>query len=133
MQSFDAAPFIVISETTRYQPATDTPESHGVAAIVGGSDLGAPCATPERVEEALRSVVDPELSLSVVDLGLIYGIVIDGPTVRITMTLTAPGCLLHAVMADWVRRAALRVPGVERVEVAVTFDPPWSPARIAAS
>jgi len=42
-------------------------------------------------------------------------------------------CPLHAVMADWVRRAALRVPGVERVEVTLTFDPPWSPARIAAS
>jgi metal-sulfur cluster biosynthetic enzyme len=76
--------------------------------------------------------VDPELSLSVVDLGLIYGIAMDGATVRITMTLTAPGCPLHEVMAGWVRRAALRVPGVEQVEVTLTFDPPWSPARIAA-
>jgi len=77
-------------------------------------------------------VLDPELSLSVVDLGLVYGIAIDGPTVRITMTLTAPGCPLHDVMADWVRRAVLAVPGVQEVEVNLTFDPPWTPARIAA-
>ena len=89
--------------------------------------------SPEQITEGLREVFDPELGMSVVDLGLIYGIVIDGPTVRIAMTLTAPGCPLHGVMADWVRRATLRVPGVERVEVTLTFDPPWSPARIAAS
>ena len=77
-------------------------------------------------------MLDPELSLSVVDLGLVYGIAIDGPTVRITMTLTAPGCPLHDVMADWVRRAVLAVPGVQEVEVNLTFDPPWTPARIAA-
>ena len=77
-------------------------------------------------------MLDPELSLSVVDLGLIYGIAIDGRTVRITMTLTAPGCPLHDVMADWVRRAVLEVPGVQQVEVNLTFDPPWTPARIAA-
>ena len=67
-----------------------------------------------------------------VDLGLIYGIAIDGRTVRITMTLTAPGCSLHDVMADWVRRAVLAVPGVQQVEVNLTFDPPWTPARITA-
>ena len=77
-------------------------------------------------------MLDPELSLSVVDLGLVYGIAIDGRTVRITMTLTAPGCPLHDVMADWVRRAVLAVPGVQEVEVNLTFDPPWTPARIAA-
>ena len=48
------------------------------------------------------------------------------------MTLTAPGCPLHDVMADWVRRAVLAVPGVQKVEVNLTFDPPWTPARITA-
>ena len=67
-----------------------------------------------------------------VDLGLIYGIAIDGRTVRITMAFTAPGCPLHDVMADWVRRVVLAVPGVQKVEVNLTFDPPWTPARIAA-
>jgi metal-sulfur cluster biosynthetic enzyme len=67
-----------------------------------------------------------------VDLGLIYGIAIDGRTVRITMTLTAPGCPLHDVMPDWVRPVVLAVPGVQKVEVNLTFDPPWTPARITA-
>jgi radical SAM protein with 4Fe4S-binding SPASM domain len=114
-----------------YQPAADAPVSRGAPAIAGGSDHPLARATPEAVRDALRSVMDPELSLSVVDLGLIYGIAIDGSTARITMTLTAPGCPLHEVMADWVRRAALGVPGIEAVEVTLTFDPPWTPARIA--
>jgi metal-sulfur cluster biosynthetic enzyme len=85
---------------------------------------------PARITEALRTVLDPELGLSVVELGLIYGIAIEGGTVRITMTLTAPGCPIHDVMADWVRRAVLGIPGVERVDVTVTLDPPWTAARI---
>ena len=138
---FHQAPFIVIEEMTRacaggparregpgcaYEAATEP------TASPGGADVVASPATPERVTQVLRSVLDPELSLSVVDLGLVYGIAIDGPTVRITMTLTAPGCPLHDVMADWVRRAVLAVPGVQEVEVNLTFDPPWTPARIAA-
>jgi AdoMet-dependent heme synthase len=114
-----------------YQPAAGWPPPRR-SAIAGGSDVAATGVTPEQVTDALRAVLDPELSLSVVELGLIYGIVIDGGTVRITMTLTARGCPLHDVMADWVRRAVLEIPGVEQVEVRLTFDPPWTPARIAA-
>ncbi len=113
-----------------YQPS---PASPGLAGIAGGSDVPATPVTSEQVTDALRSVLDPELSLSVVDLGLIYGVAIEGRAVRITMTLTAPGCPLHDVMTDWVRRAVLGVPGVEHVDVSLTFDPPWTPARIAAS
>ncbi|HJW75990.1 MAG TPA: metal-sulfur cluster assembly factor, partial [Thermoleophilia bacterium] len=47
-----------------------------------------------------------------------------------TMTLTAPGCPVHDLMPEWVRSAVLRVPGVEHVDVALTFDPPWTPDRI---
>jgi radical SAM protein len=115
-----------------YQPAAGSPPPPLLPAIAGGSDVAASGVTPEQVTDALRAVVDPELSLSVVELGLIYGIAIDGRTVRITMTLTAPGCPLHDVMADWVRRAVLEIPGVEQVAVSLTFDPPWTPARIAA-
>ena len=114
-----------------HEPAPEPTASPRPRTISGGADVAASPATPERVTQALRSVLDPELSLSVVDLGLIYGIAIDGRTVRITMTLTAPGCPLHDVMADWVRRAVLAVPGVQQVEVNLTFDPPWTPARIA--
>ena len=49
------------------------------------------------------------------------------------MTLTAPGCPLHAVMTDWVQRVVLGIPGVEHVDVSLTFDPPWTPARITVA
>ena len=97
-------------------------------AIAGGA---APVAVAD-VERALGDVLDPELGLSVVDLGLVYGIDVSGGRVAVTMTLTAPGCPIHDAMAEWVRRAVLRVPGVERVEVLITFDPPWTPDRIRA-
>ena len=69
--------------------------------------------------------------MSVVELGLVYGIDVNRGAVGITMTLTARGCPIHDVMAEWVREAVLKVPGVERVDVTLTFDPPWTPDRIA--
>ena len=89
-----------------------------------------PAPTRTSVMRALASVVDPELGMSVVDLGLIYGIEIDDHHVRVTMTLTAPGCPLHAVLPGWVKTAAQSIPGVNGVEVTLTFQPPWTPDRI---
>ena len=87
-------------------------------------------ASAEAVTAALSTVLDPELAMSVVELGLIYGIDVEDGAVGITMTLTAPGCPLHDVMGEWVRAAVRQVPGVERVDVRLTFDPPWTPDRI---
>lgn len=84
----------------------------------------------DRVTQALREVFDPELGMSVVDLGLIYDVQIDGGRVRITMTLTTQGCPLHDAMTEWVRQALGRIPGVDEVEVAITFEPAWTPERI---
>jgi metal-sulfur cluster biosynthetic enzyme len=84
----------------------------------------------EQVTEALREVFDPELGMSVVDLGLIYAIEIDAGRVRIEMTLTTQGCPLHGSMTEWVRKAVERVPGVVDVAVDLTFEPPWTPDRI---
>jgi metal-sulfur cluster biosynthetic enzyme len=84
----------------------------------------------EQVLEALRAVLDPELGLSVVELGLIYGVEIEAGRVSITMTLTSQGCPLHGALVEWVRRAVSEVPGVDSVQVAVTFDPLWTPHRI---
>jgi AdoMet-dependent heme synthase len=104
--------------------ATPTP-----VAISGGSDAAA-TVTAEQITDALREVLDPELGMSVVELGLIYGIEVSDGAVAITMTLTAPGCPIHEVMSEWVQRAAMTVPGVSRAEVTITFDPPWTPERI---
>lgn len=109
MSVFDRAPC-----PTRCGPGSD----HGVA------------ASAEQVHTALGAVRDPELDMSVVELGLIYGVAVTGSTARITMTLTTHGCPLHAVMVAGVRAAALAVPGIERADVELVFDPPWTPERI---
>lgn len=95
-------------------------------AIAGGSDA----PTREQILQALGGVLDPELGMSVVELGLIYRIDTVNGAVNITMTLTAPGCPVHEVMPGWIRRAVMAVPGVDAVDVRITFDPPWTPDRI---
>ena len=86
--------------------------------------------TREQITEALRDVFDPELGMSVVDLGLIYDVAVDGGRIDITMTLTTQGCPLHDAMTEWVRQAIARIPGVDTVNVSIVFDPPWTPDRI---
>jgi metal-sulfur cluster biosynthetic enzyme len=97
--------------------------------LAGASDSAVVPARAD-IDAALETVLDPELGMSVVALGLVYDVTITAGAVRVTMTLTAQGCPLHEVMTDWVRAALLRVPGVERVEVDITFEPPWTPDRI---
>jgi metal-sulfur cluster biosynthetic enzyme len=86
-----------------------------------------PAVSENAVLTVLETVVDPEIGLSVVKLGMIYGVTIDGGRVHVRMTLTAQGCPLHDVMTEGVRAAITALPGVERVDVEPTFDPPWTP------
>ena len=78
---------------------------------------------------ALAGVVNPELGLDIVELGLVYGVEVGERVVSVTMTLTMAGCPLHDVIVDGVERALAR-PGGPRVDVEVVFDPPWDPGRI---
>ncbi len=84
----------------------------------------------EEVMKALKSVIDWEIGVDVVSLGLIYDVQIkDDEYVKVVMTLTAPGCPLQASIMEQVR-AAVKSLGVKEVEVELTFDPPWSPERM---
>lgn len=83
--------------------------------------------TQEEIMTALRPVIDPEIGLSVVDMGMIREIVIDDSAVEIKMVLTAPGCPLAAMLTEQVRRAAAAAPGVKEVQVTL-LDEPWNPA-----
>ncbi|WP_336276798.1 SUF system Fe-S cluster assembly protein [Bartonella sp. CB178] len=77
---------------------------------------------------ALKTVYDPEIPADIYELGLIYRIDIeDDRSVKIEMTLTAPGCPVAGQMPGWVENAVSTVEGVLRVEVIMTFDPPWTP------
>ena len=87
-------------------------------------------ATREQVMAALATVFDPELGLSIVDLGLVYDVTIEGSRVQVVMTLTTPGCPIHDAMSAWVQQAVGAIPDVEAVDVIVTFEPPWTPDRM---
>jgi metal-sulfur cluster biosynthetic enzyme len=82
------------------------------------------------VFDTLRQVIDPELDCNIVDLGLVYSVAIKGAHVKVTMTLTTPGCPMHESIAAGVQHAVLALDGVEEVEVEVVWDPPWHPAMM---
>ena len=79
------------------------------------------------VEEALTNVIDPELGLDFVELGLVYGIEVDGPKVDVTFTLTSPGCPIGPQVSDQMKEFVGELEGVEAVDVHMTFSPPWTP------
>ncbi len=88
----------------------------------------------DSVREALREVIDPELGENLVELGLVYNIRIDGCRVEVDLTLTTPGCPLHASLQAAAERAIrLMVPGVEEVPVNLVFEPRWTPQRMTAA
>lgn len=73
-------------------------------------------------------MIDPELGVNIVDLGLVYGISVEGGCVRIEMTMTTPACPLGEYLKDLVQSAVTAaVPDVDSVEVALVWEPPWSP------
>lgn len=81
---------------------------------------------------ALKTVYDPEIPADIYELGLIYRIDIeDDRSVKIDMTLTAPGCPVAGEMPGWVQNAVATVEGVMDVEVNMVFDPPWTPDRMS--
>lgn len=88
--------------------------------------VGETTISRNNVDTALASVFDPEIPVSIVDLGLVYRTDIDGNTVNITMTLTAPGCGMGEVLVHDVERRVRQVPNVDAVNVELVFDPAWN-------
>lgn len=88
--------------------------------------------TKDKILEALKEVYDPEIPFNIVDLGLIYDIDIQGGNVKVTMTLTAPGCPMSYFIVEMVKaQIKEKVPEVKNVEVEIVFDPPWTPDRMS--
>ncbi len=92
--------------------------------------MNTPPLAETTILETLRQVVDPEINCNIVDLGLIYGIRIQGAKVAVQMTLTTPGCPMHESIAWGVKAALLGLEGVEDAEVQVVWDPPWHPSMM---
>ena len=102
---------------------------HATAGAAGGS---VPCSEypHDEVWDALREVFDPELAISLVDMGLIVSAQRDGAIARIELTYTAMGCPATEMIHDDMRERLLRVPGIERVEVEEVWEPVWTKARL---
>lgn len=90
--------------------------------------------TEDEVMEALKPVTDPELNLSIVDLGLIYGIDIDEDSheVKVRMTLTSPACPVGPQIMGAVHTQAAELEGVENVDIQLVWSPPWDPKERAS-
>lgn len=83
--------------------------------------------TADLVESLLCDVIDPELGVNIVDLGLVYKVTVDEDRVLVRMTLTTPGCPLGGYLDDEIGRALAQLPGLPRVTVDLVWEPPWRP------
>lgn len=80
----------------------------------------------EKIISVLKEITDPEIDISIWDLGLIYGVDFKEGEVVIRMTLTAPGCPFMSQLTDQVEKKVAQLEGVKKVRVDLVFDPPWS-------
>ncbi|MDG5789174.1 metal-sulfur cluster assembly factor [Evansella sp. AB-P1] len=85
----------------------------------------------EELMKQLESVIDPELGVDVVNLGLIYEVIIKETDVKIVMTLTTPGCPLHDTMINGVKSAIQHHPNVTSCHVELVWEPAWTPERMS--
>ena len=85
-----------------------------------------PPLTEDQVRDLLRGVIDPDIGVNIVDLGLVYGVTIDEGSIRIAMTLTTPACPYGPQLIQETRYIVMAQDGVENVDVDIVWEPPWS-------
>lgn len=122
-----------VSATQETAPETAGRETAGNG-IVSASAIPADelARLTDDIVSALKTVYDPEIPADIYELGLVYKIDIeDDRSVKIDMTLTAPGCPVAGEMPGWVENAVGAVEGISGVEVNMVFDPPWTPDRMS--
>jgi metal-sulfur cluster biosynthetic enzyme len=93
------------------------------------TDVVAP--DPDEITEALQNVIDPELGLDFVELGLVYDVDVEASSVKITYTLTTPGCPIGPQVEEQMREFVGDVDGVSEVVTELVFQPPWSPDKMS--
>jgi len=87
--------------------------------------------TADNILDALRVVIDPELGISVVDLGLVYEVEIDDEVVKVVYTLTSMGCPVGPLIEQQMQQILSQLPGISIIDARLTFDPPWSPEKMS--
>ena len=111
------------------EPATSNNASEHIASRSATADDGGP--TREAVFEALRHVLDPELGINVVDLGLVYDVEVEDGSVRIEYTLTTMGCPIGPLIEQQMQAFVSGVPGVKDVVAQMVLRPAWSPEMMS--
>lgn len=111
-------------ETTPQPEAGVPPQALPTEAPAAAAQAASPIKEAD-VWETLRMVFDPEIPVSIVDLGLVYDVRIEGQKVFVKMTLTMPGCMMGPSIAGDAQMRILSLPGVEEAQVEVVWDPPW--------
>jgi metal-sulfur cluster biosynthetic enzyme len=99
--------------------------------LYDGRGYTQPMPTLEEVEDALSNVIDPELGLDFVELGLIYGVEIDGGNVHVTFTLTTPACPIGPQVTEQIDEFVSELDGVDEVSSSMVFTPPWTPEKMS--
>jgi metal-sulfur cluster biosynthetic enzyme len=118
--------------TTEHLEQPGTNEPNGAAGAADSNDDGDGSPTEEQVRDALRHVVDPELGINIVDLGLVYEVdVSDQGVVHIEYTLTTMGCPIGPLIEHQMQSFLEKVPGVSSVEAEMVLRPPWTPEMMS--
>ena len=112
--------------TAEQQPVPDV----AAAAPDAPTATGAP-PTPDEVMDALSNVIDPELGLDFVELGLIYGVEVQDGNVHVTFTLTTPGCPIGPQVTEQIEEFVGELDGVKSIDSEMVFVPPWSPEKMS--
>ena len=95
----------------------------------GNGDV--PEGLEERVLEQLKNVIDPELGINIVDLGLVYDISVEDSTVRVEYTLTTMGCPIGPLVESQMRQLVDQIEGVDDFQAEMVFSPPWTPDKMS--
>ena len=114
-----------MDETTETRETTETAPRTEEASSNQGP------VTEQAILDALKHVVDPELGINIVDLGLVYGVELEGDTVHVTYTLTTMGCPIGPLIEAQMHQLVAGFPGVENVEAEMVLRPPWTPEMMS--
>jgi metal-sulfur cluster biosynthetic enzyme len=108
---------------------TATPNGSSGNGAAGNGEAKTP--TPGEVLEAIKVVVDPEIGISIVDLGLVYDVVIEDGVAKVTYSLTSMGCPVGPLIEQQMQQVLSLLPGLEGTEFTMTFKPPWGPEMMS--
>jgi metal-sulfur cluster biosynthetic enzyme len=122
-----------MEETEKRPEVDEVPQvtDQSATEVGGNGAVQDPEALRQRIIEALKNVVDPELGINIVDLGLVYGIDLHGSAVHITYTLTTMGCPIGPLIEAEMKQFLSGVGGVDEIEAEMVLRPPWTPEMMS--